>query len=412
MNLKEKALKMHEENMGKLKVAGKVKVENEDDLTLAYSPGVAYPCLAIADSSDDVYKYTNKSNFVAIVSNGTAVLGLGNIGARASIPVMEGKSVLFKEFGAIDGFPICLDSEDPEEIINTVKMMEPVFGGINLEDIKAPECFIIEERLKEEMPIPVFHDDQHGTAIITLGAIINSLKIVDKKFEDLKVVINGAGAAGISLAGIIMEKGAKNVILLDSRGALYEGRENMNEIKEKIAKTTNPNKEKGDLGDVIKGADIFLGVSVADVMTEQMVKDMADDPIVFPMANPDPEIDPELATKAGARIVGTGRSDYPNQINNVLAFPGIFRGALDVRAAEINMEMKLAAAQALADLVSEEELTEEYVIPKPFDGRVGPHVAAAVAEAAVKSGVARIELSYEEAYKMAEEKLEKLGGYQ
>ncbi|WP_114459033.1 MULTISPECIES: NADP-dependent malic enzyme, partial [unclassified Halanaerobium] len=404
-NLKEKALKMHEENMGKLKVAGKVKVENEDDLTLAYSPGVAYPCLAIADSSDDVYKYTNKSNFVAIVSNGTAVLGLGNIGARASIPVMEGKSVLFKEFGAIDGFPICLDSEDPEEIINTVKMMEPVFGGINLEDIKAPECFIIEERLKEEMPIPVFHDDQHGTAIITLGAIINSLKIVDKKFEDLKVVINGAGAAGISLAGIIMEKGAKNVILLDSRGALYEGRENMNEIKEKIAKTTNPNKEKGDLGDVIKGADIFLGVSVADVMTEQMVKDMADDPIVFPMANPDPEIDPELATKAGARIVGTGRSDYPNQINNVLAFPGIFRGALDVRAAEINMEMKLAAAQALADLVSEEELTEEYVIPKPFDGRVGPHVAAAVAEAAVKSGVARIELSYEEAYKMAEEKL-------
>ncbi|MGM0603706.1 MAG: NAD(P)-dependent malic enzyme [Bacillota bacterium] len=396
---------MHEENMGKLKVAGKVKVENEDDLTLAYSPGVAYPCLAIAENSDDVYKYTNKSNFVAIVSNGTAVLGLGNIGARASIPVMEGKSVLFKEFGAIDGFPICLDSEDPEEIINTVKMLEPVFGGINLEDIKAPECFIIEERLKEEMPIPVFHDDQHGTAIITLGALINSLKVVDKKFEDLKVVINGAGAAGISLAGIIMEKGAKNVILLDSRGALYEGRENMNEIKEKIAKTTNPNKEKGELGDVIKDADIFLGVSVADVMTEQMVKDMADDPIVFPMANPDPEIDPELATKAGARIVGTGRSDYPNQINNVLAFPGIFRGALDVRATEINMEMKLAAAQALADLVSEEELTEEYVIPKPFDGRVGPHVAAAVAEAAVKSGVARIELSYEEAYKKAEEKL-------
>lgn len=404
-NLKEKALKMHEENMGKLKVAGKVKVENEDDLTLAYSPGVAYPCLAIAENSDDVYKYTNKSNFVAIVSNGTAVLGLGNIGARASIPVMEGKSVLFKEFGAIDGFPICLDSEDPEEIINTVKMLEPVFGGINLEDIKAPECFIIEERLKEEMPIPVFHDDQHGTAIITLGALINSLKVVDKKFEDLKVVINGAGAAGISLAGIIMEKGAQNVILLDSRGALYEGRENMNEIKEKIAKTTNPNKEKGELGDVIKDADIFLGVSVADVMTEQMVKDMADDPIVFPMANPDPEIDPELATKAGARIVGTGRSDYPNQINNVLAFPGIFRGALDVRATEINMEMKLAAAQALADLVSEEELTEEYVIPKPFDGRVGPHVAAAVAEAAVKSGVARIELSYEEAYKKAEEKL-------
>ncbi|CCU78942.1 NADP-dependent malic enzyme [Halanaerobium saccharolyticum subsp. saccharolyticum DSM 6643] len=404
-NLKEKALKMHEEKMGKLKVAGKVKVENEDDLTLAYSPGVAYPCLAIAENSNDVYKYTNKSNFVAIVSNGTAVLGLGNIGADASIPVMEGKSVLFKEFGAIDGFPICLDSEDLEEIINTVKLLEPVFGGINLEDIKAPECFIIEEKLKEEMNIPVFHDDQHGTAIITLGALMNSIKILDKKFKDLKVVINGAGAAGISMAGIIMEKGAENVILLDRCGALYEGRGNMNEIKEKIAKITNPDKEKGKLGDVINGADVFLGVSVANVMTEEMVKDMADDPIVFPMANPDPEIDPELAFKAGARIVGTGRSDYPNQINNVLAFPGIFRGALDVRATDINMEMKLAAAQALADLVSEKELTEEYVIPKPFDSRVGPHVAAAVAEAAVKSGVARIELSYEEAYKKAEEKL-------
>lgn len=404
-SLKEKALKMHEENMGKLRVESKVKVENEDDLTLAYSPGVAYPCLEIAENKDDIYKYTNKSNFVAIVSNGTAVLGLGNIGADASMPVMEGKSVLFKEFGAIDGFPICLDTEDPEEIINAVKLMEPVFGGINLEDIKAPECFIIENRLKEELNIPVFHDDQHGTAIIALGALINSLKIVNKTFENLKVVISGAGAAGISLAKIIMEKGTKNVILLDSKGALYQGRNDMNKTKEKIAAKTNPKNEKGQLGDVIKGADVFLGVSVADIMNQKMIEEMADKPIVFPMANPDPEINPELALKAGAEIVGTGRSDYPNQINNVLAFPGIFRGALDVRAKEINMEMKIAAAEALANLVSENELKPDYVIPKPFDDRVGPHVAAAVAEKAVKMGIARKELSYDEVFKLASKKL-------
>ncbi len=403
--LEKKSLKMHKENVGKLRVESKVKVENEDDLTLAYSPGVAYPCLKIEQNSEDIYKYTNKSNFVAIVSNGTAVLGLGNIGARASMPVMEGKAVLFKEFGGIDGFPICLDTEDPEELIKTVKQLEPVFGGINLEDIKSPECFIIEERLKEIMPIPVFHDDQHGTGIITLAALINSLKIVKKRFEDLKVVINGAGAAGISLSEIIMEKGAKNVILLDSRGAIYEGRDNLNIIKEKVSKTTNPNKIKGKLGEVIKEADVFIGVSVADVMTEKMVKNMAKDPIVFPMANPDPEIKPELALKAGAKIVGTGRSDYPNQINNVLAFPGIFRGALDVMAKEINMEMKLVAAQALAELVTEEELNPNYVIPKPFDKRVGPNVAAAVAQAAVETGVARKNLSYKEAYKKAEEKI-------
>lgn len=403
--LEKKALKMHEENVGKLRVESKVKVENEDDLTLAYSPGVAYPCLKIEKNSEDIYKYTNKSNFVAIVSNGSAVLGLGNIGARASMPVMEGKAVLFKEFGGIDGFPICLDIDEPEEIIKAVKQMEPVFGGINLEDIKSPECFIIEEKLKEIMPIPVFHDDQHGTGIITVAAMINSLKLVQKDFKDLKVVINGAGAAGISLAEIIMEKGTKNVILLDSRGAIYEGRDNLNIIKERVSKITNPKKEKGTLGEVIKGADVFIGVSVADVMTSEMVKNMAENPIVFPMANPNPEINPELALKAGAKIVGTGRSDYPNQINNVLAFPGIFRGALDVMAKEINMEMKLAASKALAELVNEDELKADYVIPKPFDKRVGPHVAAAVAQAAVKTGVARRKLSYEEAYKKAEEKI-------
>jgi len=404
-DLEKKALKMHEENVGKLKVESKVKVENEDDLTLAYSPGVAYPCLKIEKNSEDIYKYTNKSNFVAIVSNGSAVLGLGNIGARASIPVMEGKAVLFKEFGGIDGFPICLDTHEPEELIKTVKQLEPVFGGINLEDIKSPECFIIEERLKEILPIPVFHDDQHGTGIITVAALINSLKLVQKDFKDLKVVINGAGAAGISLAEIIMEKGTKNVILLDSRGAIYEGRDNLNIIKERVSKITNPKKEKGTLGEVIKDADVFIGVSVADVMTSEMVKNMAEKPIVFPMANPNPEINPELALKAGAYIVGTGRSDYPNQINNVLAFPGIFRGALDVMAKEINMEMKLAASKALAELVKEDELKADYVIPKPFDKRVGPHVAAAVAQAAVKTGVARRKLSYEEAYKKAEEKI-------
>jgi len=392
---------MHEKNMGKLKVASKVKVENEDDLTLAYSPGVAYPCLEIEKNNNDIYKYTNKSNFVAIVSNGSAVLGLGNIGASASMPVMEGKSVLFKEFGAIDGFPICLDTEDPEEIIKTVKMMEPTFGGINLEDIKAPECFLIEDRLKKEMDIPVFHDDQHGTAIIVLGALINSLKIVNKKMKDLRVVISGAGAAGISLAKIIMEKGVQDVVLINSKGAIYDGRDNMNNAQKQIAKITNLKHKKGQLGDVINGADVFLGVSVADIMTEEMVKAMADDPIVFPMANPDPEIDPKLAFKAGAKIVGTGRSDYPNQINNVLAFPGVFRGALDVRAREINMEMKIAAAEALANLVSDDELKPDYVIPKPFDKRVGSHVAAAVAETAVKTGVARRRISYKEEFENA-----------
>jgi malate dehydrogenase (oxaloacetate-decarboxylating) len=403
MNLKEKALKMHKDFQGKLKVESKVHVNNEEDLTLAYSPGVAYPCLEIAEHRDMVYEYTNKSNFVAIVSNGTAVLGLGNIGAEASIPVMEGKAVLFKEFGGIDAFPICLDEDDPDSLIRIVKALAPVFGGINLEDIKAPECFYIEDKLKEELDIPVFHDDQHGTAIIVLGGLINSLKLVEKEFKDLKVVINGAGAAGISLANIIMNRGAKNVILVDSKGAIYEGRNNLNQIKAEIARRSNPEREKGSLGDVVKGADVFIGVSVANVLTAEMVKSMAENPIVFAMANPDPEIDPALALEAGARIVGTGRSDYPNQINNVLAFPGIFRGALDVRAREINIEMKIAAAEALSGLVSDNDLSFRYVIPKPFDKRVGPRVAAAVAATAIETGVARKILAYDEVYKRAEE---------
>ncbi|MFW6029955.1 MAG: NAD(P)-dependent malic enzyme [Halanaerobiales bacterium] len=405
MNINEEAIKLHRENKGKLKVESKVRVENDDDLTLAYSPGVAAPCLEIEKDPDLVYELTNKGNFVAIVSNGSAVLGLGNIGAKASIPVMEGKCVLFKKFGGIDGFPICLDLDNPKDIINTVKAITPVFGGINLEDIKAPECFEIEEKLKEEIDIPVFHDDQHGTAIITLGGLINSAKLVNKKLEDLKVVINGAGAAGISLAEILNYVGVNNITLLDSKGAIYSGRENLNKYKIEIAKKTNPKKLKGDLADVIQGADVFLGVSVANVLTKEMVESMADNPIIFAMANPEPEIDPEIAKKAGAKVIGTGRSDYPNQINNVSAFPGIFRGALDVCAKDINMEMKIAAAKALADLVSDEELNYDYVIPKPFDKRVGPNVAAAVAQAAIETGVAKVKLSYEECLEMAEKKI-------
>lgn len=402
MNINERAIKLHRENKGKLKVESKVKVENDDDLTLAYSPGVAAPCLEIEKNPELVYELTNKGNFVAIVSNGSAVLGLGDIGAKASIPVMEGKSVLFKKFGGIDGFPICLDLSEPQDIVNTVKAMSPVFGGINLEDIKAPECFEIEEKLKEELDIPVFHDDQHGTAIITLGGLINSAKLVNKDFKKLKVVINGAGAAGISLAEILNFVGVSNIILLDSKGAIYSGRENLNKYKKAIAKKTNPKKLKGKLEDVIKDADVFLGVSVANVLKQEMVKSMSDAPIVFAMANPDPEIDPEIAKKAGAKVIGTGRSDYPNQINNVSAFPGIFRGALDVCAKDINMQMKIAAAEALANLVSEEELNYEYVIPKPFDKRVGPNVAAAVAQAAIETGVAKVKLSYQESLEMAE----------
>lgn len=391
----QEALKLHKDNQGKLMVKTKVQVKNEHDLSLAYSPGVAEPCREIHKDEEKIFEYTNKSNFVAVVTNGTAVLGLGNIGAKASMPVMEGKAVLFKEFGGVDGFPICLDEPDPEVLVETVKKLSPVFGGINLEDIKAPECFYIEDRLKKELDIPVFHDDQHGTAIITLAGLLNSLIIVDKNMEDLKVVVNGAGAAGVSITKLLISEGVKDIIVLDSKGAIYEGRDGLNESKEELARITNKKKIAGGLGDVIKNADVFIGVSVAGVLSKEMVKSMAKDPIVFAMANPDPEIWPEDAFDAGAKVVGTGRSDYPNQVNNVLAFPGIFRGALDVRAREINEEMKKAAAYALANLISPEELAPDYVIPKPFDKRVGPAVAAKVAEAAVKTGVARINLDYE-----------------
>ena len=399
--IKKEALELHRKNQGKLMVKTKVPARNEHDLSLAYSPGVAEPCKEIHEDNEKIFEYTNKSNFVAVVSNGSAVLGLGDIGAEASMPVMEGKSVLFKEFGGVDAFPVCLDEDDPDQIVKIVKKMAPVYGGINLEDIKAPQCFYIENMLKQEVDIPVFHDDQHGTAIITLGGLINSLKLVDKKIEDIKVVISGAGAAGVSITKLLLSEGTEEVIVLDSKGTIYEGRENLNDSKKELASITNPDNETGQLKDVIKDADVFIGVSVADIMTKEMVKSMAEDPVIFAMANPDPEIWPEAAYEAGAKIVGTGRSDFPNQVNNVLAFPGIFRGALDVRAREINEEMKKAAAYALADLISAEELNEDYVIPKPFDERVGPTVAASVAQAAIDSDVARIKVDYETELKRA-----------
>ncbi|MFW6386972.1 MAG: NAD(P)-dependent malic enzyme, partial [Bacillota bacterium] len=378
MNLKEEALKLHRDNRGKLKVESKVKVGDEHDLSLAYSPGVAEPCLEIEQDREQIFDLTNKANFVGVVTDGSAVLGLGDIGPDASMPVMEGKAVLFKEFGGVDAFPVCLDVEDPDDLIATVKKMAPVFGGINLEDIKAPRCFYIEERLKEVLDIPVFHDDQHGTAIITLAGLINSLKLVEKEMKEIKVVVSGAGAAGVSIIELLRAEGVEDIIVLDSKGVLHEGRDNLNESKKELARVTNKDNLSGQLEDVIGDSDVFIGVSVADLLTGEMVESMAGDPIIFAMANPDPEIRPEEAHKAGAAVVGTGRSDYPNQVNNVLAFPGIFRGALDVRAREINMEMKQAAAYALADLVTD-ELTTDYVIPKPFDERVGPAVAAAVA---------------------------------
>lgn len=407
MNLNEEALKMHKDYQGKLMVKTKVAVNDEHDLSLAYSPGVAAPCLEIEKDNDKIYDYTNKANFVAVVTDGSAVLGLGDIGAAASMPVMEGKAVLFKEFGGVDAFPICLDESDPDKLIEIVKKMESVWGGINLEDIKAPQCFYIEERLKEELNIPVFHDDQHGTAIITIAGLINSLKIVDKKIEDIKVVVNGAGAAGVSIIDLLLAEGVKDIIALDSKGAIYEGRDNLNDSKKELAKITNKDNKAGDLAEIMKGTDVFIGVSIANLVSKEMVRSMNADPIIFAMANPVPEIMPDDAFEAGAKIVGTGRSDFPNQVNNVLAFPGIFRGALDVRAKEINKKMKQAAAYALADLIAEEDLEPDYVIPKPFDPRVGPHVAAAVAQAAIDTGAARIEISYEEELEKAKKIMEK-----
>jgi malate dehydrogenase (oxaloacetate-decarboxylating) len=384
---------MHRVNKGKLESKSKVQVRNANDLSLAYSPGVAEPCKEIYDKPETVYDYTMKGNMVAVVSDGTAVLGLGNIGPEAALPVMEGKAVLFKSFAGVDAFPICLGTTDVEKIIETVKLLEPTFGGINLEDIAAPNCFVIEERLKKETNIPVFHDDQHGTAIVTVAGLVNALKLVGKSMTEIKVVANGAGAAGIAIMKLLYTYGVRDIIMCDTKGAIYEGRPfGMNDIKNEIAKYTNRNQETGSLADALKGADVFIGVSVAGALTGEMIQTMNADPIIFAMANPTPEIMPEEAKKAGAKVIGTGRSDFPNQVNNVLAFPGIFRGALDVRATHINEKMKVAAVEAIASLVSEDELSADYVIPAPFDSRVAPEVAAAVAKAAMETGVARIKV--------------------
>uniref|UniRef100_C5D2K5 Malate dehydrogenase (Oxaloacetate-decarboxylating) n=1 Tax=Geobacillus sp. (strain WCH70) TaxID=471223 RepID=C5D2K5_GEOSW len=389
-NLREKSLFVHQQAKGKLRVDVKVSVENVNDLSVIYSPGVAEPCKAIHANPESIYDYTMKGNFVAVVSDGSAVLGLGNIGAKASMPVMEGKAALFKAFAGIDAVPLCINTNDPEQIIQTVKLLEPTFGGINLEDIAAPNCFLIEERLKQELSIPVFHDDQHGTAIVIAAGLTNALKVAQKRLSDCKVVVNGAGAAGIAVAKLLLSMGVDDLILCDSKGAIYENRPHgMNAIKESLAKVTNRNRVQGSLKEVIKGADIFIGVSVAGALTQEMVRSMNDNPIVFALANPVPEIMPEDAKAAGAAVVATGRSDLPNQVNNVLAFPGVFKGALQVRASEINEEMKLAAADAIANLISPEELTGDYVIPNPFDKRVVEAVADAVARAAIRTGVAR-----------------------
>jgi malate dehydrogenase (oxaloacetate-decarboxylating) len=390
MSIQEESLKLHREWKGKIEVISTVPVKSKNDLALAYTPGVAEPCLAIQKDVNLSYDYTRRWNLVAVVTDGTAVLGLGDIGPEAGMPVMEGKCVLFKTFGDVDAFPICIRSKDVDEIVHTIKLISGSFGGINIEDISAPRCFEIERRLKEECDIPIFHDDQHGTAVVTLAAMINALNLVGKKMDDISVVVNGSGAAGIAITKLLMSMGLKNVILCDTKGAIYEGRDNLNPIKAEMAKISNLEKKKGSLKDVIVGTDVFIGVSGPGVVTKEMVKSMAKDPIIFAMSNPVPEIMPDEAKAAGARVVGTGRSDFANQINNVLAFPGIFRGALDVRASDINDEMKIAAARAIASLISSEGLREECVLPLPFDPRVGRTVAAAVAEAARKSGVARI----------------------
>ncbi len=384
MDYNELSLKMHEAGPGKLQVTSRVQVKTREDLSTAYTPGVAEPCRKIRDNKQDVYKYTCKSNTVAVVSDGTAVLGLGDIGPEAAIPVMEGKAILFKEFAGVDAFPICLDTKDVDEIVETVKRIAPVFGGINLEDISAPRCFEIERRLKEELDIPVFHDDQHGTAIVVSAGLLNAVKLVGKKFEEINVVINGAGSAGISICKLLMELGVGNVVLVDKNGALCPGEEWMNPAQEEMAQVTNSYKERGSLADIIRGKDVFIGVSAPGVLTAEMVATMATDSIVFAMANPTPEIMPEEAKKGNVRVMATGRSDYPNQINNVLVFPGIFRGALDVRAKAITESMKVAAAKAIAAIVSEDELNEEYIIPGAFDERVAQAVAKAVSEEAIR----------------------------
>jgi malate dehydrogenase (oxaloacetate-decarboxylating) len=397
VSLREEALHMHRENQGKLESKSKVKVENAKDLSLAYSPGVAEPCKEIYEKPETVYEYTMKGNMVAVVTDGTAVLGLGNIGPEAALPVMEGKAVLFKSFAGVDAFPICLNTNDVDKIVETVKLLEPTFGGVNLEDITAPNCFLIEERLKKEMNIPVFHDDQHGTAIVTTAGLVNALKIANKKLSEVKVVANGAGAAGIAIIKLLHHFGVRDIIMCDTKGAIYEGRPvGMNSVKNEVAKFTNIQNQAGSLKDVIQSADVFIGVSAEGALTSDMIKTMNRDPIIFAMANPNPEIQPDLAKAAGALVVGTGRSDFPNQVNNVLAFPGIFRGALDVRATHINEKMKVAAVHAIAGLIDDEDLHADYVIPGPFDPRVAPAVAAAVAKAAMETGVARMKMDPDE----------------
>lgn len=385
----EKSLAMHKENKGKIEVVSKVKVETMDDLSLAYTPGVAQACKEIDKNEEDVYTYTAKGNLVAVVSDGSAVLGLGNIGPKAAMPVMEGKAILFKEFADIDAFPICLDTQDSEEIIKTVKYLAPTFGGINLEDISAPRCFEIETRLKEELDIPVFHDDQHGTAIVVSAGILNALKLVDKKIEEAKFVINGAGSAGISICKLLLQLGMKNVVMVDQKGALCEGETWMNPAQADMASKTNREMIKGDLATVMQGRDVFIGVSAPNIVTSEMVASMNDDSIVFAMANPVPEIMPEEAKKGGVRVMATGRSDFPNQINNVLVFPGIFRGALDAKAVNISEEMKIAAAKAIASIIPEDELREDYIIPDAFNKKVVEAVAKAVKDVAVRDHLVR-----------------------
>jgi len=390
MDYAKESMKLHEKLGGKLEVVSRVPVKDDVALSLAYTPGVAEPCLEIQKDPEKSYELTRRWNTVAVVTDGSAVLGLGDIGPEAGMPVMEGKCVLFKEFGDVDAIPLCVDSHDVDEIVNTVALISGSFGGINLEDISAPRCFEIEKKLKERCDIPIFHDDQHGTAVITLAALINALKVVGKHIEDIKIVTSGAGAAGTAIVKLLISMGLKNVVMCDRKGAIYEGRDGLNAAKKEIAAITNHNKETGSLEEVIKGADVFIGVSAPGLVTEDMVKSMAKDPIIFACANPTPEIFPDKAKEAGAAVVATGRSDFPNQVNNVMVFPGIFRGTLDVRASEINDEMKIAAAYAIAGLISDEELNADYILPKPFDPRLKDAVAKATAEAARRSGVARV----------------------
>lgn len=390
MDKKEFALSQHKKWHGKIEVISRAPVTNRDELSVAYTPGVAEPCIEISKNTDLSYEYTRRSNLVAVITDGTAVLGLGDIGPEAGMPVMEGKCALFKTFADVDAFPICVRSKDVDEIVNCVKLIAGSFGGINLEDISAPRCIEIERRLKEECDIPVFHDDQHGTAVVVLASVLNALKVVNKDITQIKAVVNGAGSAGMAITRLLVSRGLKNVIMCDKFGALYIGNDEMNPEQEKLAEITNPDNFKGQLKEAVKDADLFIGVSAPGVLTEEMIASMAKDPIVFAMANPVPEIMPDKAKAAGVRVIGTGRSDFPNQINNVLAFPGIFRGALDVRASDINDEMKIAAAEAIASIIKDDELNEEYIIPDAFDKRVAEYVSKAVAKAARDTGVARI----------------------